>query len=79
MDEYEYMWAPTKHIPPATMAKYNLTGLVSNGRVLIDMGYGKLACWPSNANLATHGYHQAANTPTSSHTRPATLVRPSGR
>jgi hypothetical protein len=35
MDEYEYMWAPTKHIPPATMAKYNLAGLVSNGRVLI--------------------------------------------
>jgi hypothetical protein len=71
MDEYEYMWAPTKHIPPATMAKYNLAGLVSNGRVLIEVRKGiyglrqagMLAQQRLLAHLATHGYHQAANTP----------------
>ncbi len=65
-----YMWIPLHLIPADIQAKYNLSTMVHNNKVLtrIDKGMyglphaGKLAQDRLIPHLAKHGYHQCPNT-----------------
>jgi hypothetical protein len=71
LDRYEYMWVPVKHLPMATRDKYNLHGLIKDGKALAEVHKGiyglkqagRLAQLRLLAHLAAHGYHQAEHTP----------------
>ena len=71
MTHYEYMRIPLSMIPQAIIAQYNLTPLIHNGFVYVEVckgmyglpQAGKLANDQLIAALAPYGYHPVANTP----------------
>ena len=71
MDQYEYMWIPTKFIPADIMTQYQLADLVHNNMVMVEIRKGMyglpqagiLANDRLQAHLATHGYVAAKHTP----------------
>lgn len=64
MERYEYMYIPTRDIPADIMAQYQLTPLIRNDRVLVEIRKGMyglpqagiIANTRLQAHLATHGY-----------------------
>lgn len=71
MDTPEFMRISVKHIPEATMIKYDLAKYVHNGSVIMQLNKGiyglkqagRLAQQRLIKHLADHGYHQCTNTP----------------
>lgn len=71
LERWEYMWVPVAHLPESTVKKYNLSGLIQNGKLLVEIHKGiyglkqagRLAQLRLINHLAKHGYVQADHTP----------------
>ena len=71
MEQYEYMWIPVKYIPANIMQQYQLTPLIHNNMIMVEIRKGMyglpqagiLANNRLQAHLASHGYIAARHTP----------------
>ena len=71
MTQYEYMWIPVKFIPANIMLQYNLTPLIHNNMIMVEIRMGMyglpqagiLANDRLQAHLSKHGYAAAKHTP----------------